>query len=539
MRTQAQNAYDARLQLISIDTAAAIACYDLQISNPGDELWDLANYNINLFYDAAAACYRSDELLAPGNVYRGTVRNDVVGPGQVSGSGLPFEDSLGSLRLGLSFVEGGVGETVDTTAGVWLSTISVCFDIKFSDITDPSTCFEIHFNNLQIQNALGTFPDIMQQWISNDMTAEVNLNNTENIVPNASRTSCFVLAEDTETLCSDGIDNDEDGLLDCLDDECSPGPIDVVSPPIQCFDPLGTIDLRGSSQGLTYSIDGGMTFSTDSLYTDLTPGLYDIEVLKNDVSFCSFAAVISLQAPDCNEADEMSCMDNIDNDGDGLIDCEDDSCLPVIDSVDIIIPMTCPGLSDGIIDIMTSFPNVMYSIDSGRTYLGDPLFSNLPEGAYHIFIRNAATLCEISYANNPVMLTATEVCVTPDEDCQDGVDNDLDGLTDCADPDCSINQSCFMEPTLFIPNIISINSSNNNVFSIQSPEAIDIQSLSIYDRWGNQIYHRESLIGQDIDQGWDGTVQNRPVDNGVYIYQATLVVAGNSIHRTGDITVVN
>jgi len=235
----------------------------------------------------------------------------------------------------------------------------------------------------------------------------------------------------------------------------------------------------------------------------------------------------------------MSCMDNIDNDGDGLIDCEDDSCLPVIDSVDIIIPMTCPGLSDGIIDIMTSFPNVMYSIDSGRTYLGDPLFSNLPEGAYHIFIRNAATLCEISYANNPVMLTATEVCVTPDEDCQDGVDNDLDGLTDCADPDCSINQSCFMEPTLFIPNIISINSSNNNVFSIQSPEAIDIQSLSIYDRWGNQIYHRESLIGQDIDQGWDGTVQNRPVDNGVYIYQATLVVAGNSIHRTGDITVVN
>jgi len=79
------------LILTSLDTAAAQACYDLQLSNAGEEPWDLATYNISLFYDATVACYESDQLVADGGIYRSDVRDQIIGGGLIMGSGLPFE----------------------------------------------------------------------------------------------------------------------------------------------------------------------------------------------------------------------------------------------------------------------------------------------------------------------------------------------------------------------------------------------------------------------------------------------------------------
>lgn len=524
--------------LTTIDTTEAVACYDLQISNGGQEEWDLANYNISLFYDASAACYKSDSLIAPSTLYRGNVIDGIIGNGQISGSGLPYEDSLGFLRLGLSFVVGGEGATIDTL-GTWLSTINLCFDLKLADITATNTCLPINFNTPSIQTALGVFPDIMQQWSSTNMTQEVVLNTQEDILPNATRTSCFVLNENTEALCSDNIDNDEDGLLDCMDSECNPGVISVEVVDIECFNPEGTITILGARGfDISYSIDGGTTFSSDSVFTNLNAGIYDVVVQQGDITSCSSMPTIILAAPmvDCSESSDESCMDGMDNDADGLIDCDDEGCLPIIDNVMIDQPFSCPLLNDGMLDIISSFPNVEYSIDSGRNYVPDPLFANLNEGIYHVAIRNSLTQCAVFYDQNPITLMAVDSCVVPIEICDDGLDNDTDGLVDCLDEDCSTAINCIDLPDFYIPNVISINTAANNTFRVISVSTINIQSVRIFNRWGNKVY--EDQNNDFVSIGWDGRYLNQPVESGVYVYHIQFNVDGLIVDEIGDLTVL-
>lgn len=85
------------------------------------------------------------------------------------------------------------------------------------------------------------------------------------------------------------------------------------------------------------------------------------------------------------------CNDGIDNDNDGLIDCEDDSC-----NSSSLCEEIC---NDGI--------------------------DNDGDG----FIDCADANCE-----------DFQDCLI--ERCIDGVDNDGDGLVDCDDPDCDSNPSC-------------------------------------------------------------------------------------------------
>jgi len=204
------------------------------------------------------------------------------------------------------------------------------------------------------------------------------------------------LSEDNEDLCSDGIDNDEDGLLDCDDPSCNPGAITITREEIECFRPEGMITLSGGQgDNISYSIDGGSTFSADSIFSNLSAGVYDVVVRRNEVSSCEFISSVILQAPDCSESDDLTCTDGIDNNGDGLIDCDDPFCQPLIDTVMTTSPIICPTLSDGTIEILSERTDIEYSIDSGLTYQPLGLFQSVAVGEYHIFSRNPVTLCEV------------------------------------------------------------------------------------------------------------------------------------------------
>ncbi len=534
-----QNAYNARFQLATLDTTEAVACYDLQIANAGAEPWTLASFNIALFYDARAACYSGDSLIPPGFIYRAdNVNNSIVGGGLVMNSGLTYEDSLGFIRLGLTFVEEGIGELLPAD-GSWFSTIRVCFDIKLSDITAPNTCLQVNFSDDQSRSALNVFPDIVQFWNSDNSASDATENMKIDVLPNANYNSCFVLTEDSEDLCSDGIDNDEDGLLDCLDDECNPGNLLIESLDIECINPTGRISILGGRGNINFSIDGGVSFSPDSIFDNLTAGIYDVYVTNNNVAGCAFTDQIIFEEPDCSETDESSCMDGLDNDGDGLIDCADDSCIPRIDEVILTSPKICPLLTDGIIEIISPFPNVEYSLDSGATYVPDPFFDSLPTGEYFLFIRNMITACAQPFVENPIMLLPAVTCIIPDEICNDGIDNDSDGLVDCTDADCAGLSNCINVPDFYLPNIIDINSSANNTLLVQSAIPIDLHSFAVYNRWGNLIYIKENISSADSGHGWKGEFNNNLVKSGVYIYHVQFDIDGQIIHHTGNVTVIN
>lgn len=90
------------------------------------------------------------------------------------------------------------------------------------------------------------------------------------------------------------------------------------------------------------------------------------------------------------------------------------------------------------------------------------------------------------------------------------------------------------EPRFFVPNAFTPNDDgHNDRFEIKGAFTRDYQ-LQVFNRWGKQIFLSESL-----DNSWDGTVEGRPVQEGVYVYR--LIVGGNQgerFERGGTITLI-
>ena len=505
---EAQKRYSARFQLASIDTAASIACYDLQLSNPDTVSWRLFGYNFNVFYDARVGQHLSIDDPNINHV-TGVQLITYIPIGAVGNTGLSY-DSIGYFRISASELIEGEGQLFEPN-GEWISISQMCFDITLDDITDPATCFSINFSTPQSEGALPAQPDQVLESLpapvfSDVMTQEARLD----VLPDRSRNSCFVLEEDSQDLCSDGIDNDEDGLLDCDDPTCIPGTITISREEIECFRPEGMITLsNGQGANISYSIDGGTTFSTDSIFSGLSAGVYDIVVRRNSVSSCEFLSSVILQAPDCSEADDLTCTDGIDNNGDGLIDCDDPACQPLIDTVMIAAPIICPTLSDGTIEILSDRTDIEYSIDSGQTYQPLGLFQMVATGEYHIFSRNPVTLCAVPYIDNPIV-------VSPGISCG--------GNT--------------MLPNFYMPNVIAPNNPPNHELGITSPEVLNLRSFEVYDRWGNQMFARANFSSAD-SVAWDGRDKNGDVRTGVYVFLLEFDIEGDIVATAGDVLVIN
>ena len=97
---------------------------------------------------------------------------------------------------------------------------------------------------------------------------------------------------------------------------------------------------------------------------------------------------------------EVSCTGGVDEDGDGLTDCDDPDC----DSSGVCPEAICDDAVDNDVD--------------GSTDCDDPDC-------------HSSGMCEVSSFN-----------------CDDAVDNDGDGLTDCDDPNCSAASNCQVGPFL-------------------------------------------------------------------------------------------
>ena len=180
-----------------------------------------------------------------------------------------------------------------------------------------------------------------------------------------------------ETACADGIDNDNDTLIDCNDADCFLDP--------NCLGPQ-------------------FEFSCTNGVDDDLDGLVDC-----DDTDCALD-------PACQNTGTEVCDDGIDNDGDADVDCDDTDCEsePVCDAGDgaCCAANGTPGCED------EPGEDCVCSIDP--------------------FCCNVAwdSICADEYED-----VCGGIC-TGAEDCVNGVDDDGDGLIDCADPDCATDPSC-------------------------------------------------------------------------------------------------
>jgi len=208
----------------------------------------------------------------------------------------------------------------------------------------------------------------------------------------------------TESNCSNGVDDDLDGAVDCFDPDCAGDPACAAGPElcsggadedgdglIDCADP----DCNNQSCGLGCVCTAGAPKETSCSDTNDNDGDGFTDCLDPDCA----------ADPACIGAEV--CDDLTDNDGDGEVDCYDPACA--------LTPF-CTGTAPG--EICTDLLND----NDGDTFIA------CEDSDCNARSCGAGCICAYGF---------------PQEfDCGDGVDNDGNGQTDCLDPFCSTDPLC-------------------------------------------------------------------------------------------------
>lgn len=78
---------------------------------------------------------------------------------------------------------------------------------------------------------------------------------------------------------------------------------------------------------------------------------------------------------------------------------------------------------------------------------------------------------------------------------------------------------------IYMPNVFSPNGDEkNDRFGVLSHAAVvnKVLRMTIYNRWGNQVFQIKNLAPGDLNAQWDGTVNGRSSPPGVYVYQVEI-----------------
>ena len=112
-----------------------------------------------------------------------------------------------------------------------------------------------------------------------------------------------------------------------------------------------------------------------------------------------------------------------------------------------------------------------------------------------------------------------------------------DGCIDSADVSIRIKKY----KGFYIPNIIKGNNQTNGHFTIFSRDnsILEIESLQIFDRWGNKVFEADNFLPDLPSLGWNGTFNASECMPGVYVYLATIrYIDGTKEIITGDVTLI-
>lgn len=181
--------------------------------------------------------------------------------------------------------------------------------------------------------------------------------------------------------------------------------------------------------------------------------------------------------------------------------------LPFIEAQ--VTPISCYAKEDGEINISISGRLPPYETHwQDNEQLNTPFRNNLPPGAYTALIKDNVGC---TYDTSFVVPART------------------------FDRDCGI----------YIPNAFSPNGDGvNDIFFVAgSEQGRSIESINIFDRWGELVFSMEDYCTTIGDQscGWDGHFNGQRVPSGVYVYVIKVQVEGVSVPvwYSGELALVN
>jgi gliding motility-associated-like protein len=225
---------------------------------------------------------------------------------------------------------------------------------------------------------------------------------------------------------------------------------------------------------------------------------------------------------------------------------------------------------------------VTYSLD-GIHYQSFPTFNTLPEGTYTITALDAnnCEVQEILWINVPLPI---DVDLGEDREIHLGDTSMIEAILDisfdslvnitwmglnnpncptclvqpvapiissaysisvtntagCSDSD-SISISVISNTDIYVPNVFSPNGDGINDFLLinATEEVQEIESFTIFDRWGNVIFQVEHFLPDDRAYAWDGKMRGKEMNPAVYAYSMIAAFKdGRKEARYGDISLI-
>jgi gliding motility-associated-like protein len=111
--------------------------------------------------------------------------------------------------------------------------------------------------------------------------------------------------------------------------------------------------------------------------------------------------------------------------------------------------------------------------------------------------------------------------------------------------ECSVRDFVYVEVDrerrIFIPNAFSPNGDGvNDFFYVFAGDGVEeVESLQIFQRFGDLVYQRENFDPNDPSAAWDGTHRGKMLNPAVFVYKAVIRFKdGRSEEFVGDVTLV-
>ena len=320
---------------------------------------------------------------------------------------------------------------------------------------------------------------------------------------------------------------------------------------ISCFgEHDGSIEAISSGEDpFQYSWSTGDT--TQSI-TGLGAGDYD--VLITDANGCLASEAIALNQPGVFSIGfEVSQPDCFTNEAGTISVLQSGGVLPVRYSKDGITYQSSPiftDLSAGSYTIIALDANdckakeiiminvsVDISVDLGDDQVIMPGDTSTIEALVNVPFDSLASITWTGLMNPncptcltqfvaPIITTAYTVSVSNAQGC-----TDLDSMIVFVQRNIDI----------YIPNVFSPNGDgiNDHLLISAGTDVEEIESFTIFDRWGNMIYLNEHFLPNDPSEAWDGKRKSVTLNPGVYAYKMIAHFSdGRSEVRYGDITLM-
>lgn len=237
----------------------------------------------------------------------------------------------------------------------------------------------------------------------------------------------------------------------------------------------------------------------------------------------------------------------------------------------------CLRDGSGQLDITELSPDDNYVLTLGEvdyTISEAPHFIAFPPDDYSGLIRNEHCETEIQFSIDGLTLEDYRASVDDAFNITISPTTDIDSIRwkspsslsclDCLDPaasptvdtiytgtvyyngGCSDTVQVFVkapEPfkDYYLPNVFNPKGSRNNLFKVIPSTFADglVTTMVIYDRWGNEVFSIENGANSGNPEGWDGTIKDKYVAPGVYLYRVTITEPdGDTVEKLGTLTVI-